>query len=70
MEIPTYPNQCLYCDPETQAELDNLREIVVVIQRLIDNAETIVLPSNTSTPYTLEMVHASDLADVLAGKLR
>lgn len=70
MEIPPYPNQYLYCDPETQSELDTLKDIVAAVQRLIDEAEMIVLPSNTSTPYTLEMVRASDLADVLAGKLR
>lgn len=70
MEIPTYPNQEFYCDPATQEELDNLREIVSAIQRLIANAETIVIQSGTRTPYTPKIVYASDLEGVLSGKLR
>ena len=47
-------------------DLEDERE---AIRRLINGAETIVIPS-TRSPYTPKMVHASDLEDVLSGKLR
>ena len=66
---PMFP----HCDcgaVEDAEELERLREVVASIERLIESAETIVIQSNTHTPFRPKMVHASDLADVISGRLR
>lgn len=61
-----------YCEcgsAEIQERLDQLEAEREAIERLIRDAETIVIQS-TGAPFTPRMVLASDLEDVLAGKLR
>jgi predicted metallo-beta-lactamase superfamily hydrolase len=65
------PNPDCTCGADqAQEELDRLQEIVEAIQRLIDSAETIVIQSNGRVPYRPKMVNASDLEEVLSGRLR
>lgn len=54
---------------EIQARLDQLESEREAIQRLIANAEEIVIES-IGAPYTPRIVYACDLQDVLDGKLR
>lgn len=49
-------------------EIQESRAVLAAAKRLVENAETIVIESATTTPYTPKMVLASDLADVLSGR--
>ena len=61
-----------YCECgslEIQNRLNKLEDEREVIQRLIESAETIVIES-IGAPYTPRMVFASDLEDILSGRMR
>lgn len=63
-----------YCEcgvAETQARLDQLEDERETVERLIADAEEITTGESPSlTPYVDKYVRASDLANVLAGRLR
>ena len=65
---PMFPH-CNCGETDRCARLEQLEEERAAIERLIENAETITIPSN-GRPYTPRIVLADDLAAVLAGRLR
>lgn len=66
---PLFPH-CNCGETERTERLEQLEAERAAIERLIENAEEIIIESATRTPFRPKMVHASDLADVLAGRLR
>lgn len=57
-------------DAETdREELDRLRDVIESLRRLCETAEMIVIES-VGRPYTPKMVHASDVIDIIEGRLR
>lgn len=66
---PLFPH-CNCGEAERAERLEQLEAERAAIERLIACAETITIESSTHTPFKPRIVYASDLEDVLAGKLR
>ena len=66
---PSFPH-CNCGAEKAQERLDQLEAERTTIERLIEHAEDVGFESATSRRYTVKMVSASDLSDVLSGVLR
>lgn len=67
--ISSFFPHCNCGETERTERLEQLEAERTAIQRLIESAETVLI-EGVGAPYTPKMVMASDLEDVLAGRLR
>ena len=54
---------------DVQEELERLRGIVVSVERAIECAETVLFETPSRSDFKIPMVPASDLRDILDGKI-